>query len=332
MICMDCRQIEALLSLFNDGELNRSEAEAVRVHLATCASCGREYESMVQLSAACKSISDVMIPAPSGFKDSVMLRIANEEKLAAPIKPRNWFKRNWKQVAAGIAAGVLIIISTLSMNSGPILQVAQNPPAITDPGANSPQVDDPGNTVIPNDNTPATQSPGTEQDPDADPAVTPGETVTPGGYSPSVILANKDRFITTTVLRVKAANGDDALQRAMNMAAAADAQAQNLGQQINDNGSFLVLKIIVSKDEADNLINKLSSLGTVDSKEVNNNDITTQYSDKVNQYQTLVTQRATLQDTSQKAELDQRIKTIENELKDWEHKANQETIVLWLEK
>lgn len=323
--------MEQLISPFIDGELTQYEAEAVRVHLSACAACGREYESMVQLSAACKYMGEVRIPAPAGFHNTLMLRISNEEKIVTDIKSGKWFNRNWKQATAGIAAGVLLIIGTLSMNTGPVMQIAQNPPSVTQPGTTSPVVNDPGNTSPINSDPSGAQPSVTGQNTVGDPVVIPPAITNTNNYSPRILL-NNDRFITTTLLQVKVTDSNAALQQVMSMADRANAQTQNLGQQVNDNGSYLLVKIIVPKSAASNLVSELSSLGTVTGKDVSNNDISNRYSDKLTQYQTLVTQRATLQDATQEAELDQRIKTIENELQDWEQKANEQTIVLWLQK
>lgn len=328
---MDCRKIEQLISPFIDGELTRSEAEAIRVHLSACADCDREYEAMIQLAAACRSLSEIFIPAPKGFKDTLMLRISNEENLVAHVKSGSWFNRNWKQSVAGIAAGVLLIIGTLSMNSGPIVQVAENPPAVTQPSNPSVVVvGDPGNTSPTNPNILENQPPATGQNNSGDPVATISP-ATNSGRSPMVLLS-KDLTISTTFLQVKVADSASVLQQAMSLANEAQAQTQNLGQQVDNNGSYTVLQIKVAKSAADRLINDLSNLGTVTGREVTKNDISSQFADKMSQYQILITQRTTLQDASQAASLDQRIDILENELRDWDQKAEIETIVLRLEK
>jgi hypothetical protein len=226
----------------------------------------------------------------------------------------------------------LLIIGSLSMNLGPILQVAENPPAVTQPSNPSPAIDSPVSTATPNLVPSGVQTPATGQSPTNldTPTITPNAPSNSG--SSPVILLNKERLITSTLLQIKVTDSIAALQQAMSMADSAQAQTQNLGQQVNDNGTYTLLKITVPQSQANELVSRLSSLGTVTGKEVTNNDITTQFADKFSQYQTLVTQRATLQDSSQTAQLDQQIKTLENELHDWEQKAGEETIVLWLEK
>lgn len=324
--------MENLISPFIDGELTRSEAEAVRVHLSACADCSREYEAMLRMSAACQQSRAAIIPAPAGFKDTVMLRISNEAKPAAEIKSAPWFRRSWKQAVAGIAAGLLLIAGTLSINSGSIVQIAENPPSVTQTDNNSPVVDNPVNNDGTNSNSDpsATQTPVTGQTNPDDPNVSADPN--PGTTPAPLVFLNKNRFFTTTLLQIKVSDSRTVLQQVMSMAEAAKAQTQNLGQQVNESGSYTLIKIIVPKSAADELISGLCGLGTVTGKEVTNNDITTQFADKLSQYQTLVTQRAVSQDAAQTAVLDQRIKTLETELNDWDQKAEQETVVLWLEK
>lgn len=327
--------MEKLISPFIDGELTGTEAEAVRVHLSMCADCGREYEAMVRLSDACKHMGEAIIPAPAGFKDRVMLRINDEEQTVVEIKSSKWFHHKWKQAVAGIAAGLLLIFGTLSISSGPIVQIADNPPSLTQPDNSSPVVDNPVDNTNTNTNSDpdTTQTPVTGQIDPADPEVTADPTTESTPHTQAqVFVMNMDRFIITTLLQIQISDSRTALQQVMVMADSAEAQTQNLGQQVNENGSYTLIKITVPKSAANELIDGLCSLGTVTGKEVTNNDITTQFADKLSQYQTLVTQRTISQDAGEAAILDQRIKNLETELNEWDQKAEQETIVLWLEK
>lgn len=343
---MDCRKIEQLISPFIDGELTLAEAEILRAHLSSCANCAKEYEAMAQLSAACKEWGDILIPAPAGFKDDLMLllnkEIAHQESITARVGSGHWLSRNWKQATAGVAAAILLVIGTLSMSSSPVVQLAQNPPSITQPENPSPTIGnnngagDTNNTGS-NSQTNTVTNPSGTQTPITG-GNTIGSAITPNSTavqkeSPMVFLS-KDRYITSVLLQVKVGDSYTASQKVLSMSDKAGAQTQNLGQQVNDNGTYTLLKITVPKSTASDLIAKLGSLGTVAGKDVNNSDISSEFADKYSQYQTLTAQRTALQDATQKtnASLDQRIKTLENELQDWDQQANEETIVLWLEK
>jgi len=335
---MDCRKIEQLISPYMDGELAPVEAGEVSSHLSVCAACRQEYENLVLLSASLKQMGEVLIPAPFGFKDALMQRIneesVKEERVTYPVKTSHWFTKSWRRAAASAAAVMLLIFGAVSANSGPIIQLAHKTPAVYQPDNSSEKVVNPANT---NNLTPAQvgssgaeTTSGTTKTDNNNPTVLSTPTVKSVRSNP--VFLNKERSIVTTMLKVKVSESSSALEKALIMADNVQAQTQNLGQQIDENGSYTALKITVAKSAAYDLINNLSSLGTVSSQEVDKKDISTRYAETLSQYQTLVTQRATIQDASQKAQLDQRIGTLEDELRDWEQKAEQETIVLWLEK
>jgi hypothetical protein len=272
-----------------------------------------------------------------------MMHINNADKAVTPIDYINRFSRGWKQ--AGVAAAVLLLLGAAGIHATSILQLAHKIPALIQPDSHgavainttneAATTTQPGEatstlgttTSVPQTVTPApgTNNPTTPQQVAAVPS-------TNSAGSTPVVFLNKQRFITTVLLQVKVTDPTDALEQATKLAAAVQATTQNLGQQVNATGSYTVLKITVAKSSASSLITNLGNLGTVSGQDVDNKDISTDYTDTLSQYQTLVTQRATLQDASQKAGLDQRIDALVAELQNWEQKAEQETIVLWLEK
>jgi anti-sigma factor RsiW len=337
-------RFEQLISPFLDGELAPGEAGAVRSHLTACAACQREYEDLAQLSSAMKQMEVVLMPAPAGFKDSLMLKI-NEERVITPIKKSRWFNQSWRQVVAGAAAALLIIFSAVTMNSMPIVQLAEKTPVVdtVQPSGisnkyvanntSTPEVvTAPDNlaTVPPKVEGAISAENPTEKDNNSSPVVSPVQVASNVRSAP--VFLNKERTIKTTLLKVRVADASLAQDKVLQIAGDIPIQTQNLGVQVNETGSYTTLKITVAKTSANSLINKLGSLGTVIGQEADNKDISTRYSETLYQYQSLVTQRATLDDASQKAQLDQRIDTLQKELTDLELKAEQETIVLWLEK
>lgn len=338
---MDCRGMEQLISPYLDGELTPAEAAELSLHLLVCDTCHGEYAAMVRISAACQQRLDIILPAPAGFKDALMLHIGKIEKAATPIGYSSWFNRGWKQ-AAGAAAAILLLLGAASINTTPLVQLASKIPALIQPDSLSSIAvntvtqapSDPAEiaTSIPQNVVPAPQT--------VDPALPTNNSSTPqiasvpsaGVSHPAPVFLNKERFITTTLLQVKVPDATAALEQATNLAATAQATTQNLGQQVNATTSYTVLKITVGKSAASSLLADLGNLGRVSGQQIDRKDISTDYADTLSQYQTLITQRATLQDASQGPELDQRIDILISELQDWEQKAEQETIVLWLEK
>ena len=350
---MDCRKFEQLIYPYLDGELTREEAETVRVHLSVCAECGNNLQSWLQISSALHELGKTPVPAPPSFAGAVMQRIAADEKAAALPPKRSWFSRKWKQTATGIAAAFVLVVGALWTNSAPPVQVADNPSAVIEPGGFSVDVETPAN------NSPATDitsnPDATGLNPNSDPAdvtshqgqetpetATPpppannpddrpmvAESPDPEPLQPRVLL-NKTRALTTTLLQVEAPDSSAAEQQAIALANQANAQTQNLGRQANQEGSYTVFKITVAKASAPGLLNELSALGAVENKEVTKQDISSQYSSKLSQYQSLFLEHATLKDAQQKAALDKRIQDLGSELNNWERQAEQETIILWL--
>lgn len=316
------------MSPYMDGELTRAEAAAVTSHLSVCANCSHEYETLLRISVACRHLGDITVPAPSGFKNTVMQRMNNETKVVKPARYTNWLNYHWKQTAAGAAAAILLVLGALSINSAPLMQLADRIPVLYQSDDNTPVIGNPVNT---DPSTPAagTQAPsGIKGNSNSDsPAVV--ATNTPVVNAP--VFLNNERYLSTTLVQVKVNDASVALEQALKLTAAVQAPTQNLGQQVNATGTYTVLKITVPKSAASDLIVQLGSLGTVTGQEVSKQDISTRFAETLSQYQLLITQRATLQDDSQKEALDQRITTLQNELQSWEQKAEQETIVLWIE-
>lgn len=328
MIGMDCRQIEQLISPYIDCELSLSEFAEVKAHLKICAHCSQEYELMLQMSSALHQMDQVVVPAPPGFTASLMERINSEDSTVKPPVQGRWFDNHWRQAVAGLAAAVMLAFTAFSINLGPIMQVAENPPTVI-------QADNGTSAVNPSDNyngdsvAEIQTNINQNNQPNSNPTLVAQNSDRP--LTPLVLL-NKERTLTTTLLQIKTSDSSGALQQALNLAADASAQVLNLGQQATESGSYTVLQITATKKAADNLIIGLTNLGNVTSKEVTSNDITTQFTDKLSQYQSLFAQRAAVQDDNQAASLDQRITVLENELKDWDLKAEQETIIVWLQK
>ncbi|HRY12492.1 MAG TPA: zf-HC2 domain-containing protein [Syntrophomonadaceae bacterium] len=344
---MDCRKIEQLISPYVDGELTRAETDMVRAHLSACADCQQEYEDFVLISSVMKSVSHEVVPAPTGFSTAVMKRIQEEEEKVLPLtRKTSWWGRNWKQTVAGIAAAAVLMMSTTLMNGiGPLVQIADNPPSILQPDnlpggdnlVNDPGID-PGNNV----NIDPGKNPG--GDPTTNPNVDPGidsqtnpdngqvqiaQNPDPSEYSPVVFL-NKERFLVSTLLEIKAGDADRAQQQILSLAGQYQAQVQNLGQQVNDNGRHTVLKVTIAKSQAGKLMAGVEKLGHILDKEVSRTDINLQFASKLSQYQNLVAQRNDKLDPDDVAALDARITSLENELKTWDQQADQETIILWL--
>ena len=109
---MNCEQMTLLMSAWLDGELSEAEEKQMKEHLEQCAECRALME---QLQALHTSFSDLEeIPAPEGFADSVMERIARESKpKVVPL-----FKRPQIRSLAALAACAALFVGFGSMRMG----------------------------------------------------------------------------------------------------------------------------------------------------------------------------------------------------------------------
>lgn len=111
---MDCAETRALLGAYVDGELSHAEATAVSAHLASCAACAREYESMLETVRALRG-GLVQYRAPDLLR--ARLRTALREEAAQPAAqpsppPRRTPRSSWGAPWRSIAAGLLVAVAS----------------------------------------------------------------------------------------------------------------------------------------------------------------------------------------------------------------------------
>jgi anti-sigma factor ChrR (cupin superfamily) len=88
--------------------LPESEVPAIQAHIASCADCRREWESLRPVINRFVSWpTDVLRPTPS-LQTRLALRIAEETgKQPVPPPARRWSEPEWEQVAPGIECKLL---------------------------------------------------------------------------------------------------------------------------------------------------------------------------------------------------------------------------------
>ncbi|MGI5922225.1 MAG: zf-HC2 domain-containing protein [Syntrophomonadaceae bacterium] len=338
---MDCREIKQNLSSYLDGQLSSEETLMIQTHLSNCAACRREYNQLVALVNALKKVGTEVIPAPDGFKASVMQQIIDSRSFSRLEQVRNVITR-WKPAVAATAAALLITLGGLGVRFMPAFQTAHNNRAdqpqviVADKGdsINNDKTSS-NNNLSPSHAAAPSQPQKVENSNTPDPAITttPGVNQVPDQpMHSSPIFLNKERVVKTTMLKLKVVDPAAALEQATQIAGTSGASTQNLGQQVNENGTFWVLKITGTKAAAPNLLASLSSLGTVSGQDVDKVDITSQYAQNLSKYQALTAERDRVQDAAQKAQIDGQITKLEGELKSLEASAEKETIILWLQK
>ncbi len=91
------REIDLLLPWYANGTLGQGEARKVDRHLALCASCRRELESLKHVRSAV-ILSSEEVPAPSaGGLERVLARIEAEER-ATRVERAAWWEGLWDRV------------------------------------------------------------------------------------------------------------------------------------------------------------------------------------------------------------------------------------------
>ena len=122
---MICKEYEALLDLFVDGELGAEELLRVQKHLEECPHCRAYVDDAFAMSLAFPDAEETALP--EGFHESVMARIAAE---SAPVVKKSNQRRWWKTLAPMAAACFAVM---LLANRGGVLhsekEAAQAPAA-----------------------------------------------------------------------------------------------------------------------------------------------------------------------------------------------------------
>lgn len=102
---MICKEYEALLDLFVDGELGAEELLRVQKHLEECPHCRAYADDAFAMSLAFPDAEETALP--EGFHESVMTRIAAE---SAPVAKKSNQRRWWKTLAPMAAACFAVML------------------------------------------------------------------------------------------------------------------------------------------------------------------------------------------------------------------------------
>lgn len=90
----DCKKIQPLLSEYVDGELTEETAWTVKLHLSSCAVCGRIADDFAATARLVASLPEPKGPS-EGFEAALARRIADQMLVPKPLsawdKVRLWF-------------------------------------------------------------------------------------------------------------------------------------------------------------------------------------------------------------------------------------------------
>ena len=101
---MDCNEVKSLLSLFHDGELAPEERRLVAEHIASCASCSQQLESIRRIS----NLVDTT-PVPD-VPDTLLARIERSLISHGRIAARSGFSLRSRSAVAILTASVAIVL------------------------------------------------------------------------------------------------------------------------------------------------------------------------------------------------------------------------------
>jgi len=110
---MKCETIKNMMSSYIDKDLNNIEKAEFEKHLAECEECRAEYESLIDIVAACGNLEEIELP--QNFRTELHQRL-NEEK-----RKRNFFSgimgSKRMKMATGFVAAVLVIAIGIGSSS-----------------------------------------------------------------------------------------------------------------------------------------------------------------------------------------------------------------------
>ena len=111
-----CEQVLEWISAELDGELSEPDRSALHEHLEHCPACSALYQELAGLSGA---LEELAAPAPDGFVQNVMARIAAEaaqEGAEHTVIPFPAKKRTpWKGWAASAAVVAVVVLGAVSL-------------------------------------------------------------------------------------------------------------------------------------------------------------------------------------------------------------------------
>lgn len=113
-----CAEIKESLSAWIDGELPRDKAEAVRLHVASCANCAEEQRKLERLDDALKS---VLVPAEAVGFDPLWrgVRARIEERGSRSAQWLEWL-RSWRtapSLAWAVPAVIVVLLGLFSFDN-----------------------------------------------------------------------------------------------------------------------------------------------------------------------------------------------------------------------
>lgn len=326
---MNCLEAQEMFSLNYDNELSGQETLTLREHLESCPECSEEWNEWEKTFSALHLMGKQEILAPAGFSPSVMAKIKNE------VHPARINRKRWKQAAIGTAAALLLVCSSVYLKPAPVTNIADIQPAeqsnYTLPDTNQKAEENDTLQVAAKDNGESPENITDSSMPDPKQPVQEIQQHQASPPSSAKFTSTEERIISSIFLKIEVDNAQASEQKAISLAQSQGASVQSLGQQAEGGKLCLVNKIIVSSSRAPVLLGNFSGLGKTISIQEQKEDFTSRYHDLVNLLISLEGQRDSEQNDEKIATLDKQIEQVKNQLNSWDKRAQEQTIVLWIQ-
>ncbi|NLC06876.1 MAG: hypothetical protein GX755_02750 [Syntrophomonadaceae bacterium] len=150
-------------------------------------------------------------------------------------------------------------------------------------------------------------------------------------FKEPMVFLNKERTITSTLLCLKVGDLAAAQSKAQAVGQEIGAQSKVFAVQSSGEGQRTIIRFVVPRDKASDFIAQLASSGSVLERQDENQDITQRFTATLEQYRALVAQLNESQNQQQKTQLNEQIKSLEQQLLAWDEEADDQIIMLSLE-
>lgn len=150
-------------------------------------------------------------------------------------------------------------------------------------------------------------------------------------FKEPMVFLNKERTITSTLLRLKVGDLAAAQSKAQAVGQEIGAQSKVFAVQSSGEGQRAIIRFVVPRAKASDFIAQLASSGSVLERQDENQNITQRFTETLEQYRALVAQLNESQNQQQKTQLNEQIKSLEQQLLAWDEEADDQIIMLSLE-
>lgn len=341
---MDCIEFNSMILPHLDGLLQSDQSALLKKHAANCRSCARELALQVRISSTMREIGREEIQAPPELSGLVISRLKPER--------RGYINRiplTWRQAVAAAAAILLLAGGSAGVTAGLKIagggkMVALDPPAtVIDDHSGSPS--NSGGSGLSREGLPDSIANSAENQSGNTGIADIGQsdssnipTGTAGSKTGAEVkqsagataLLNSSMIITSTVLKIEAADLLEARIKAVALAAGAGANTQVFPEQ-NGSKKIVVIRLTIVSDQAPALIARLSGLGTLADRQDESRDITALYNETLVLCNDLESRRSAASDPAELQQLDVQIASYRQQLDAWAADAGKRVIMLWLE-